>query len=76
VARADTGTDLDTRVSLYNQAQTILIQDAPVAPLFVRGRLVVVKPWVQSTGGGPLVITAQDDYPGDLFLDMVQVAAH
>jgi len=76
VNRADTGTDLDTRVGLYNQAQTILIQDAPVAPLFVRGRLVVVKPWVQAAGGGPLVITAQDDYPGDLFLDMIQIAAH
>jgi len=37
---ADTGTDLGDRVALYNQAQTILIQDAPVAPLFVRGRLV------------------------------------
>ena len=76
VNRADTGTDLDTRVGLYQQAQTQLIQDAPVAPLFVRGRLVVIKPWVQTTGGGPLVITAQDDYPGDLFLDMIQIAPH
>lgn len=76
VAQADTGTDLNSRVALYNQAQTELIQDAPVAPLYVRGRLVVVKPWIQAVGGSPLIITAQDDYPGDLFLDMVQVAAH
>jgi oligopeptide transport system substrate-binding protein len=76
VAQADTGTDLGQRVALYNQAQTQLIQDAPVAPLFVRGRLVVIKPWVQMTSGAPLTITAQDDYPGDLFLDMVQVTPH
>jgi oligopeptide transport system substrate-binding protein len=76
VERADTGTDLNDRVQLYNQAQTILIQDAPVAPLFVRGRLVDIKPWVQTQSGGPLVITAQDDFPGDYFLDSVQIAPH
>ncbi|MBV9168451.1 MAG: peptide ABC transporter substrate-binding protein [Chloroflexi bacterium] len=76
IAQADTGTDLNQRVALYNQAQTQLVQDAPVAPLFVRGRMVVVKPWVQSVSGGPLMITPQDDYPGDLFLDMVQIAPH
>jgi len=76
VARADTGTDLSDRVALYNQAQTALIQDAPVAPIFVRGRLVVVKPYVQMTDGSPLIFTGQDDYPGDLFLDMVRIAPH
>jgi oligopeptide transport system substrate-binding protein len=76
VAQADTGIDLNERVQLYNQAQTILVQDAPVVPLFVRGRLVVIKPWVQAAGGGPLVITAQDDFPGDFFLDSVQIAPH
>jgi hypothetical protein len=42
----------------------------------VRGRLVVVKPWIQQVGGGPLTITAQDDFPGDFFLDTVQVLPH
>ena len=41
----------------YNQAQTALIQDAPVAPLFVRGRMVIVKPYVQMSDGSPLSIT-------------------
>ncbi|MDQ6671880.1 MAG: peptide ABC transporter substrate-binding protein [Chloroflexota bacterium] len=76
VARADTGTDLGDRVALYNQAQTLLIQDVPVAPVFVRGRLVVVKPWVQTQTGGPLVFTGQDDYPADLFLDQIRLAPH
>jgi oligopeptide transport system substrate-binding protein len=76
VAQADSGADLSERVGLYNQAQTILIQDAPVAPLFVRGRMVVIKPYVQMTDGSPLTITGQDDYPGDYFLDVVQIAPH
>ncbi len=75
-AQADSGADRSERVGLYTQAQTILIQDAPVAPLFVRGRMVVIKPYVQMTDGSPLTITGQDDYPGDYFLDMIQIAPH
>jgi oligopeptide transport system substrate-binding protein len=76
VSQADNGVDLSDRVQLYNQAQTLLIQDAPVAPLFVRGRMVVVKPYVQMVDGSQLTITGQDDYPGDYFLDMVRIAPH
>lgn len=80
VARADTGAVLPARLALYAQAQTALMQDAPVAPLFVRGGLALVQPWVASTDGAsadggrkPLTITALDDYPGSLFLDKVQI---
>lgn len=73
VARADLGGSLPDRLQLYAQAQTLLLQDLPVAPLFVRGRLVLIKPWVQSTDGGPLVVTPLDGYPGSLFLDRVQI---
>ncbi len=76
VSTADNGVDLSDRIVLYNQAQTVLIQDAPVAPLFVRGRMVLVKPYVQMTDGSPLTITGQDDYPGDYFLDMVRITPH
>src|SRR5205814_1831348 len=38
VSQADNGQDLSDRVVLYNQAQTSLITEAPVLPLFVRGR--------------------------------------
>jgi oligopeptide transport system substrate-binding protein len=76
VARADTATNLSDRLLQYNQAQTILVQDVPVMPLFMRGRLVLIKPWVQATDGGPLPITAQDDYPGSFFLDKVKILPH
>jgi ABC-type oligopeptide transport system substrate-binding subunit len=70
------GGNLPDRLRLYGQAQTLLLQDLPVAPLFVRGRLVLIKPWVQSIDGGPLVLTPLDDYPGSLFLDKVQILPH
>ncbi|HEY3060975.1 MAG TPA: peptide ABC transporter substrate-binding protein [Chloroflexota bacterium] len=57
--RGDTGTDLNQRLQAYAQAQQILANDVPVAPLFFRGRMVLVKPWVQK-----MVITPKDDYPG------------
>ncbi len=71
VARADTGTDLGERVQLYNQAQGLIMEDMPVVPLLVRGRAIVVQPYVQN-----LTVTAQDDFPGDLFLDQVAIAPH
>jgi ABC-type oligopeptide transport system substrate-binding subunit len=67
---------LGDRLTYYGQAQTQLLRDAPVIPLFVRGRLVLVKPWIQSVDGGALPITAQDDFPGSYQLDRVQVLPH
>jgi oligopeptide transport system substrate-binding protein len=69
--KGDTGTDQNQRLQAYAQAQQILVQDLPVAPLFYRGRLVVVKPWVQN-----LVITPKDEYPGITFLSDVFVSQH
>jgi oligopeptide transport system substrate-binding protein len=76
VARADGLTTFAERAQQYGQAQTILLRDAPVLPLFTRQRLVVVQPWVRSVGGGPLVVTPLDEYPGSLFLDKAQILAH
>ena len=76
IARADASSNLEERLRLYSQAQAMLTQDLPVVPLFVRGRLALVKPWVQSMGGGPLPITAADDYPGSFNLDRVQILPH
>jgi oligopeptide transport system substrate-binding protein len=70
-AKGDTGVDLNQRLTAYAQAQQILVQDLPVAPLFYRGRMVLVKPWVQN-----LVITPKDEYPGDLFLTNMFVVQH
>jgi oligopeptide transport system substrate-binding protein len=69
--KGDTGTDQNQRLQAYAQAQGILMTDLPTAPLFYRGRMVLVKPWVQN-----LVITAKDDYPGVLFLNQVSVGKH
>jgi len=70
-AKGDTGTDLAARLQAYAQAQSILVSDLPVAPLYYRGRMVLVKPWVQN-----LVITPKDDYPGLSFLNAVSVSKH
>jgi oligopeptide transport system substrate-binding protein len=70
-AKGDSGTDLNQRLQAYAQAQQILATDMPVAPIFFRGRMVLVKPWVQN-----LVITAKDDYPGLSFLKDLTLAAH
>jgi oligopeptide transport system substrate-binding protein len=70
-AKGDNGTELNTRLVAYAQAQQLLVQDLPVAPLFYRGRMVLVKPWVQN-----LVITPKDDYPGVSFLTQVSIAKH
>jgi oligopeptide transport system substrate-binding protein len=70
-AQGDRGTDLNQRLQAYAQAQQILANDVPVAPLFFRGRMVLVKPWVQH-----LVITPKDDYPGWSFLPQVFLSQH
>ena len=49
----------------------ILVSDLPVAPLYYRGRMVLVKPWVQN-----MVITPKDDYPGLSFLPAISVSKH
>jgi oligopeptide transport system substrate-binding protein len=67
--KGDTGSmDLNIRLMAYAQAQQILINDLPVAPLYYRGRVVLVKPWVQN-----MVITPKDEYPGLSFLQNVYV---
>ena len=71
VARADTTSGSTDRLALYAQAQTQLLQDLPVAPLFNRGRLVLVKPWVDG-----LKLSATDEYPGSMFLDEVRILPH
>jgi oligopeptide transport system substrate-binding protein len=70
-AKGDSGTDLTVRLQAYAQAQQILVTDTPVAPLLYRGRMVLVKPWVQN-----LVITPKDDYPGLSFLTNISTAQH
>ena len=60
------GGDLNQRLQSYAQAQQTLVTDLPVVPLFFRGRMVLVKPYVQN-----MVITGKDDYPGWSLLGQV-----
>ena len=73
-AKGDTTTDQNQRLQYYAQAQQLLVQDLPVAPLYYRGRLVLVKPWVHGGGDNDsLNITPIDSYPGVTFLQQVFV---
>jgi len=73
-AKGDTTTDQNQRLQYYAQAQQLLVQDLPVAPLYYRGRLVLVKPWVHGGGdNNSLNITPIDSYPGVTFLQQVFV---
>jgi oligopeptide transport system substrate-binding protein len=76
-AQGDSGTDQNQRLQAYAQAQQILVQDLPVAPLYYRGRMVLVKPWVHGGGdNNSLVITPIDAYPGVTFLQQVFLTQH
>ena len=46
VARADGASSQVDRLARYRQAQAMLLQAVPVVPLYVRGHLVLIKPWV------------------------------
>jgi oligopeptide transport system substrate-binding protein len=75
--KGDTSTDQNARLQAYAQAQQMLIQDLPVAPLFYRGRMVIVKPWVHGNGdNNSMVITPMDNYPGVTFLQNIFVTQH
>jgi oligopeptide transport system substrate-binding protein len=69
--KGDTGTDLNQRLQAYAEAQKILMDDLPVAPLFYRGRMVLVKPYVQN-----MVITPKDEHPGITFLPGISIGQH
>ncbi len=76
IARGDASVALADRLPYYAQVQSMLASDVPVIPLYVRGRLALVRPWIQSVDGRALPVTAQDDFPGSFLLDKIQVAAH
>lgn len=62
---------LETQVPLYNQAQEMVMADAPIIPQLFSQAFTLVKPWVQ--GFTP---TAQDSNSGELFYYKTSIAAH
>ncbi|MEP7040943.1 MAG: peptide ABC transporter substrate-binding protein [Chloroflexota bacterium] len=63
--------DLADQVPLYNQAQEMVMADAPIIPQTFSARFTLVKPWIQN-----LVLTAQDSNAGELFYAWTSIAAH
>jgi len=63
--------NLEDQVPLYNEAQEMVMADAPIIPQTFGARFTLVKPWVQN-----LVLTAQDSNSGELFYAWTTIAAH
>ncbi len=72
LAQAAQKSTLEEQIPLYNQAQEMVMADAPIIPVRFGQRFAVVKPWVDD-----LRPTAQDNQnPGDNFYAWVTIAAH
>ncbi len=72
LAQAATKSTLDEQVPLYNQAQEMVMADAPIIPVRFGQRFGLIKPWVQN-----LNPTAQDSQiSGENFFAWVSIAAH
>lgn len=62
---------LEEQIPLYNQAQEMVMADAPIIPQTFGARFTLVKPWIQD-----LVLTAQDSNAGELFYAWTSIAPH
>ncbi len=72
LAQAAQKASLDEQIPLYNQAQEMIMADAPIIPVRFGQRFTVVKPWVTN-----LRPTAQDNQnTGDNYYAWVSIAAH
>ena len=72
MAQAAAEPDQAKQVALYNQAQTILMNDAAFLPLRFGLSAYEVQPYV-----GGLTITAIDSQlPGDMFYETIQILEH
>jgi len=71
LSEAATKATLAEQVPLYNQAQEMVMKDAPIITLRFGQRFTLIKPWVQN-----LVVTSQDSNTGELFYSWATIAAH
>ena len=67
ITAADDELDNEKRIQLYKDAQVIMIEEMPFAPLYYRRRNILVKPWVQ----GLVTSSMESNIPGDLFFGSV-----
>jgi oligopeptide transport system substrate-binding protein len=68
LAEAAVTQELEEQIPLYNEAQEILVEDAPVIPISWGGRFTLVKPWVEG-----LLVTPQDFASGGYFYTNVTI---
>jgi len=72
IAQAAAEPDQDKQVALYNQAQTLLMGDAPFLPLRFGLTVYEVQPYLSG-----LTITPSDSQlPGDKFYETIQILKH
>jgi oligopeptide transport system substrate-binding protein len=69
---AETDLDNTTRLSDWAQAQTMMLADVPLAPIYNSETFALVKPWVKGLDASDI------DYsiPGDRFYTLVSIASH
>jgi oligopeptide transport system substrate-binding protein len=72
IRRAAAEPDQDKQVALYNQAQTILMNDAPFLPLRFMVATYEVKPYVDGIHATP----ADTGLPGGLFFETILIRKH
>jgi oligopeptide transport system substrate-binding protein len=72
MAQAAGEADQDKQVAFYNQAQTILMNDAAFLPL----RFGLVRYEVQSYVGGLTITPADSQLPGDKFYETIYIKKH
>ena len=54
IARAAKATDRDARNAIFREAESLLLLELPVIPLYVRSSRNLVAPWVKGFVGNPL----------------------
>jgi oligopeptide transport system substrate-binding protein len=69
LAEAQITPELADQLPLYEEAQTMLVEDAPAVWVYWYGRFTLVKPFVEG-----LVVTAADSNTGELFMDKVYIS--
>jgi oligopeptide transport system substrate-binding protein len=69
LAQAQVTADLADQLPLYEEAQQMLVDDAPAVWVYWYGRFTLVKPYVEG-----LVVTAGDSNTGELFYDKIWIS--
>ncbi len=70
VKKANAAPDFATQIATYNQAQELLVEDAPVIFIYWYGRFTALKPYVTLTS------TGLDSTTGMTFPEAISIAAH